>query len=642
MPASKALSLMLAVVIGGLACRGDQNASIRQGKKAAEQNAIAKQYLADGRYTDAKLQFQTVLREVDGTNAEARFGMVLSDLLQFVSIIRVVNQLAGDAAAADENEFLHDLIDDLLTDLIDRFDNLAFELKRLKADPVFRFVLDQPTPVYLTDTEHPTLDLQGEWDRGEVFLLDALVQVALGALNYAQAIELHADYLAMFNRFTELDINLSLDGDNFDQLLESIEKEVPKIQNLIAGVLNDNPAFLTFDSGTGVQQAADAGDHFATAVDDLRKALFFASYDVKFDEDQSDDVIAFLGRGDNKLEPIDDEADLCAIRDEIVANPDDTDLEDQNTFRFQLRLLFVDDNEDGVEDDDALDSEELSTSPEAGCFITKLMDSLLPDGDPRSEGTDGRLNLVNDIVPFALNLVDDTIANVLAGDTVENFIGNAVELDLGPIFYSGLSPRDLLIAWDTPAMEPDADLRLIWMELECVFDTATDPVAKLRASNYPAFATKMAEQPYRVYDRLFCRDGSKDTPVDIAKCGAGNKDECDIRHFPAVNSNPATTSLAGSASVNAPSVSFGISSLNEDGVASLFPYLPLQAPSFGGVLYLDVYSIAQVVDFDDDKIPAELTSIDGSVGFTEADQQSFNAWLALLSRQLGPLLDLIP
>ncbi len=641
--------LIAAIAVAG--CRGDRDAAVDQGKAAAKENAIAKDFLTDGRYTDAKLQFEFVLSEIDGTDVEARFGAVLSELLQFVSIIRVISSLGGDdddSAASDENEFLHALIDDLVSDLIERFDDIAFELKRLKADPAFEFRLDQSTPVYLTDTDEADVELMGEYDRGEVFLIDIGVQLVLGVLNYVQALDLEADFLGIFNKFTDLDIDPDLDGDGFEEVAAALEAEMPKIQALVAFIFNENPRFLGLDAGTGSAQLSKAGEHFGNAIDNLRKALFFASLDVIGDPDQSDDIIAYKGRADGSMEAIDPDSDLCDVRDS-----DDKRLVDEHTFIFEIRLGDMERDGSNAEDN------ELETSPETGCFVTKLMDTLLPPNDPRIEDPDARINLIEDVIPFVLGLVDSDIVDAVGGDVVETFIGNAIEMDFGPIFHAGLGPRDFLVAWDTPSLEPNEDLRLLWMELECAFDYVNDPVVSERDENYPAAATKVGsqkfagQQPYRVFDRLFCREEGGNFPVELVRCEPDDSDTdtdeklCDIPHFPGYNSNPDSTKLtgltsgdAGYSAVRSSLDTFGVGRLGRDGVEAEFPAFAFQNPSFGGMLYLDVYNLADLV-FNGD-IPDATLDVDSGPGFNEATQRSLNAYVALLSKQLGGLIDLIP
>lgn len=611
-----------AIALGG--CRGYRNSWDDVREEADRRNDVAKTYLAEGRYTDAKLKFEEVLKDVDGSNAEARFGAVLSELLQFASIIRVVSQLTG--SAADENDFLHALIDDLLTDLRLRFERLSFEITRLKADPNFRFVLKKSTPVYLTSTETPDLDLQGEWDRGEVFLIDAGVQLILGVLNLAQAIDLKADYLGIYNEFTEADINLDL-GDGFEGAVSGIERQLPKVQRLLTYVLNQNPSFLGLDADTGEEQMRQAGLRLGNAVDSLRKGLYFASRDILHDGNQGDDVIAYIGRSSGSKAPIDPDADLCDIRDNGTA----ADVRDA-TFEFEIRLFTKKVGEGWEKDPSTLES-----GPGTGCVVGKLMDSLLPPGDVRITDPDARINLAEDIVPLLIDVLRDAtgLGNIINEDLIIGFIGNAIEIAPGAFFYSGLGPRDLLPAWDTPSMVAAGEPQLLWWEVECAFDPALDAVVGDRAADYPEFATKAAAQPYRVIDRFYCRESLPDDTV-LAECSAGSDPFfCDLLHFPAENTNPALPALAGG---SGPSLGgFGISQIERDGLSSVVPAFAFRDPTFGGVLYLDVYAFADQEGVVND----HLLAIDASVGFAPADLASLNTYLALLGSQIKEILDLL-
>jgi hypothetical protein len=619
----RGLLMLLAGTLALGGCRGYRNSWEDVREESDRRNNVAKTYLAEGRYTDAKLKFEEVLKEVDGSNAEARFGAVLSELLQFASIIRVVSQLTGEAA--DENDFLHALIDDLLTDLRLRFERLSFELTRLKSDPQFTFVLKQPTPVYLTSTETPDVDLQGEWDRGEVFLVDAGVQLILGVLNLAQAIDLEADYLGIYNEFTESDIELDL-GDGVEGAVSGIERQMPKIQELLTYVLNRNPNFLGLDTDTGEEQMHQAGLRLGNAIDSLRKGLYFASRDILHDENQGDDVIGFDGRSSGSKEPIDPDADLCDIRD----NGTDADLR-ASTFEFQIRL-FTKQVGDGWEKDPSV----LESVPGTGCVVGKLMDSLLPPGDVRIEDPNARINLAEDVVPLLIDVLRDVtgLGNIINEDLIIGFIGNSIELDAGEFFYSGLGPRDLLPAWDTPSMVAADEPQLLWWENECSFDPLLDAVTAERTTEYPEFATKATAQPYRVIDRFYCRESVDDDTV-LQPCSAGADPLfCDLLHFPAENTNPAAPGLAGG---SGPSLgAFGVSQIERDGLSSVLPAFAFRDPTFGGILYLDVYAFAD----QEDVVTDHMLAIDASVGFSPADQASLNAYLALLGSQVKEILDL--
>lgn len=625
-------------------CFGPQDNFEEIRKKAEEQNLIAKQYLARGSYTEAKLKFMEVLETIDGGNSEARFGKVLSSLMEFVSLIRVVNQLTGGTQAADENEFLHGLIDDLVSDLIKRFDAMAFDLTRVKADPNFEFVIPFDAPVDLDGKGDPELNLKGRWDRGEVFLLDVPIQLVLGILNLVQAIELRADYLGIYNKFVEL--NIDLGGDD---LLTSLEQNFPKLQNLLAFILNQNPLFLTLDAGTGKAQMSKAGTHLGNVLDSLRKALFFASLDVKLHPDQSQDIVAFLGRGSGEKgadewakdrRPIDPNVNLCDVRDSS-----DESLIAQNTFHFQVNLIYRN------PEDPSAQPFYLHTSPQTGCLVGKTMESILPDNDPRVSDKGARVSLTKDIVPFILSLLQGLeIPDVPTGLLTPEIVGpilrqilgeDPLQFDFGPFFHDAVAPRQLLPAWDTPAMVSDPNAQLLWLELECLYDTAQDGVASLRSVTMQTVATG---QPYRLIDRFFCREDAEENVV-LRRCNtAGTLTRCDIAHFPGYNT--ANTSYPGSPGNDANLLQiFGIAQLSPDGVvdskgeASDFPYIAFQDPSFNRVLWLDLYSL-NLGDRNAPEFPGAL-SLDGTPGAELARQDTLNAALAMISKRIGPLLDLL-
>ena len=120
-------ALVLVGTFGG--CRGDRDAfgNYYQEQQIEQKIAQGKRYLAEQRYYDAVELFDRVLQEDDASNTDARFGRSLGRLLQFASLVRIISELTGDdSPLSDENDFLHSLIEDLVTDLISRFDDIAF------------------------------------------------------------------------------------------------------------------------------------------------------------------------------------------------------------------------------------------------------------------------------------------------------------------------------------------------------------------------------------------------------------------------------------------------------------------------------------------------------------------------------------
>lgn len=639
--ARSAMRIVIALVllVSATSCRGSRNSYEESQRLARERIEEGKAFLSQQRYYDAAQAFDDVLTldedgddEVyDPSNSEARMGKVLAQLLQFASIIRVVNQFAGVGAEADENDFILSLVRDLLGDLTQRFETIAFDLQRLKTDPYVRLVLDD-TPVYLTASDEPTLNLKGEWDRSEVFLMDAPVQALLGALKFGNSIDLRADFLGIYNRFVDLDIDfdgapdVDLDGDPDEDTVaetvygavETVEFVMPKVQNLIAWMMNKNPNFLGLRPDGGRDMMIEAGDHFVNAIDSFQKALFFTSLDAHYDLDQRDDVIAwgepvtYAGLWDVPT-LIDRDLDTCAIRD--------TDEEDKAEYTFTINIVPP------TEEDEV---PQLVTSAKTSCLIEKLKDSLDNQGV--------RINLRNDILPVVLTALAEGFVEGISPDLIvdvvtsifDDYVGDSLEFDFGPMFASPKGLRTFFPAWDSPEVEADEDLWLLVMESECRWSDPQDEYAD-EVSHYRDNSSAFYES--RVVHRFFCREveGMSRTITDTSNyCPAdqddGARELCDTDHFyPTEGTNAAPASNAAGAA--------GVGRIARDGVHGLIPYIAFQDPSFNGLLYVDVYNKASAEN--------KLGDVDPDPAFSRATNATLNALLAFISSNFSDILGLI-
>jgi hypothetical protein len=318
------------------------------------------------------------------------------------------------------------------------------------------------------------------------------------------------------------------------------------------------------------------------------------------------------------LEPINRDLDFCAIRE-------DEEKAKQYTYHYEIRLIRDKEGKPFT----------LDSSPATACLVGKLMENLLPEDDPRVTNKNVRINLLKDVVPLLLTLVE-SLAGVspdLAKPVVESVLGNAFEFDFRPFFHKAVGPRNFLPAWDTPAFEGNENLRTLWLERECRQDTTLDAVS---AVNYPQWSTKVTAQPYRVIDRFTCSEDTAKGRVLLPCSISGSKKVCDIDHFPAYS----TTVTLGSANLddlkNKLWNEFRISPIQADGIESDFPYVAFRDPTFNNLLYLDLYALATAGSptFD-------VTRLDPSPGFSLATQETLNAAIAILSKRIGEILDLV-
>jgi hypothetical protein len=370
---------------------------------------------------------------------------------------------------------------------------------------------------------------------------------------------------------------------------------------------------------------------------------------VELHPNQSQDIIAYLGRGSSdrtpsdwskNRKPIDPNVDLCAVRDS-----GNDELINENTFHFQVNLIYRNPNDPNAE------PFYLHTTPFTGCLVSRMMDSILRDDDPRVVHKDARVSLTKDIIPFLLSLLQGldisglptALLNPdLVRPVLDQILGvDPFAFDFGPFFHDPVSPRDLLPAWDTPGMVSEPEKQLLWMELECLYDTSQDAIASTRSVTMQTVATT---QPYRLIDRLFCReDGTKN--IVLQKCDtAGTLTRCDLSHFPAHNTtNSSYPGIPGDLDglVN----TFGISQIppdrivGSDGNASDFPYIAFRNPSFNRLLWLDLYSL-NLGGGSTPEFPGALR-LDNNPGFEPARLDTLNAAIAIISKRIGALLSLI-
>ncbi len=596
------LALTLALSTFAAGCRGyngdealqeDSERLVTQGKK----------YLSENRWGQARENFAYVVDNYDPTHSEARFGMVLADLLSFTDTIRLVSSLAGGLApaSAEENEFVNQLVTDVIHDLRSKFESIDRNLLLAQGNPGFTFRI-KSLPIYLSASTEPTIDLGGEWDRADLFLVDTLVTGLLGALNLGDSIDLRFDVLRAYDY-------LSQSGFSMDNLQH--------LQSLITYILNDPnyPNFLSVKPDGGNELLAKAGWQIGKAVHNWQTALYLTSIET---DDQSDDMLQYVdandnGRYDPALNPL---ADSCAGID------DETAVYDEETARESFSLLGL--AEIG-------NSSELPNLMEhSACLFQKLRVNLHWDDvvsipaeyaerdRVQLEALGGfyderpRINFDHDLLPLVASLGSSIAESAglaiatptLIKNTVRSFLGDSLEIDLYAFFAVDDSDlagnlRGLLPVWEDIACNDMADCLAtangFVMERECRSDAGSLPVA--------------------------FRPASFDDLLDGLTCGEGDA-RADTAHFAAAVTDAAVT----------------LTPIEADGIEGSFPYIAFQDASFHGVLWLDLEGLADATGGD---VADALRNVDSRSGFDRADNRTFNAWLAALSTSLDGILDLV-
>lgn len=591
------LLAMLAVT----GCYGESGDDAYRNEQTLKLLNQGKELLRQNQWGLAKEVFQQVLDTYDNTNSEARFGLVLADLLSFTDTIRLVSSLTdsfSSASADEENRFVNQLITDLIHDLRAKFVTIDHNLLLVEANPGFVFRINE-LPIYLSNDKDPSADLGGEWDRADAFLLNALVKAVLGTLDYADSIDLNLDVLRAY--------------DYFSGRLPS-DPTLADYESLIAFVLNDPnyPNFLSVKKDGGNALVASAASNLGQAVYDFQVALYMTSIET---DDQTDDILQYVDRNKNgRYDPaISREGDKCAHLADVMAEEGAEDRYDTDAKA----------NEMGAPENFSVLGSVLGgdknlpfLSEQTACLLQKAYYSLAWEDIKNDEATQEiytdapRINLMHDLIP----LVDSVAAGIAAdipdlafvkkgivSELAEQILGDSIELDLHAFF----TPNDTGLAGNLRGLLP------VWTNDACG-DTgvcANEFVLEMECG--PAGTTLPAPMT-DVFSELevpACKEAWKSS-------GAVS----DTTHFD---------------NYEALLAKFDAKPISADGFVGNLPYIAFQDGSFHGLLYLNLASLADTFSATNDSeklVRNGLLGLDGNdKDFQAASLTDINAFISALS-----------
>jgi hypothetical protein len=531
----------------------------------------------------------------DSSNSEARFGIVLADLLSFTDTIRLVSSLldgfAPASASSEENKFVNQLITDLIHDLRAKFQSIDQNLLLVEGNPGFKFRINE-LPIYLTNDAEPTVDMSGEWDRADAFLINALVRAVIGILDYADSIDLQLDVLRAYDYFSQS----AFDLDKFTH-----------VEGLITYILNDPnyPNFLSVKKDGGNELVASAAHNLGQAVYNFQVALYMASIET---DSQSDDILQYVDANSNGRydPPIDRESDKCAHLAALLADPAQEARASDESMRPENFSVF------GSKLGSTKDLPFLSE--QTACLLQKAYYGLSWEEVQDTEAAQKiytaapRINFRNDLVPLLDSIVagifedmDGEIASLLArqgllSSLLDDILGDAIELDLNAFFaVDGTGKRGnirgLLPAWEAGVHEdPSVDTARLVLEMECSAD----------GTNIPGLMTEIfAELELPACKKSWVNDGFT----------------ADVAHF-----EDYADLLEGG-------------SIGADGFVGYLPYIGFQDASMHGLLWLNLAAVSETFTSKKDvAIRDGLAALDGNINdFNKASLTDLNAFIAALS-----------
>ena len=550
-----------------------------------------KVFLEQGQYAAAKAKFQYVLHNIDFSNPEANYGFVIADFLDFSDIIRTISSLSGSLSSMseDENLFIRDMVHDLLMDLYKKFDEIDKHLLFVMGDPSVEFNLGS-TPVYLSSATTPTLDLGGEWDRADAFLLDAIAQAVKGVLNFALSIDLRGDFIGAYDYINQIGMN---------------NLNLSKIMNILVYLLNtpvageSEPNFLGLDPDGGKARWEQAGLNFATALQNLTFAFYLSGIET---DPQGNDVLGFIptkpdGTKCTQAEINSNGVKYCSLDErEAMKDIDVCSLPPDTITGISTINIIV--GKDGKKE-----PMEMQNTAGTACLFQKLQQSL-----DYTDGKDVKIYLISELLPPLLGMVlnavpnlPSSISSLLNANVLKSLFGDPVALELGNFFAEaprhGL--RDLLPAWDT-GDNPDNNFFVI--EKECPNNVPEDNPFYLRALTNET--GKLSLDKDALMNILFpCSN-----PADFSHFSFSYPD------FPTISKIPAD---------GIPNSTFTASSL----------YIAFQDPSFNNMLFLN---------FDPSHRPPNTDSLPNQdllgYGLQKANLYNLNVFLQVLMNVISNVL----
>jgi hypothetical protein len=408
-------------------------------QKADEMIRLGKQYLTDGQPQAAKLTFQEVIEKYSPDNSEAHFGIAISEAMSFVEFFNLVISLVGGLAdtqrvamaplqISDENEFIIDLVTDLLRDVGERFQLMLVHMISAKNDPGFVFVIDD-LPIVVDEQER--LNLRGEWDNTELKLMVAGVEMIIATIELLGSQDLHADFLGVYEY-------LAADGFN--------DIDLPMILNTVAFLINHSPAFLT------INKLLD---------DDGNDGLEYWDIGVTLFEEASINMLEALSYLEN-------ETDLQT--GDLLRIIDDPENPGTRVIYFSGLVEEIDENGEPI-------YSAISIGFDPFRNLVYAMDESINGS--------GRISWIEDLLPVlvegVLTLIDvisvvgvelpeevQSIVDTISPDTLEEiiigFVPDVFQMDLGAFLKNPVDMRTFL---PLVTSDPDDDKNIVLMEWEC-------------------------------------------------------------------------------------------------------------------------------------------------------------------------------
>lgn len=610
-------SLALAAVVVLSTCSTSSN-----GRLTLEEETMAKgrDELARGNYVKAKAYFSQVAERINPGNSEAHFFVFVSHFRsslknvddQLSTVLNLVNVIStagggtvnlGDAArgaaarlqSSGDTDPVNSLIRGPVRGmLVDDPIAMRRPLDSVTRDKSFQITYSS-FPISLAG--QTIVDIGGRYDLGEVYLFRSLTHLIEAVGHLLLTLDFNADIGAVLPLVLAPDFSTDLNG----------------IIRLIVQILNRSPEFLTLAPDGQAEMKAFTDSVFAALGDIINSVFVTAGKEVL-----PDDFIAIESRQVLPFEP------AC------LAAPEDTD--DETTRR--LCLLIRVRTGDGTPVEIGF-----PVGRELVTIAAGLVDALFGGCIERKEAirkqppdlnVHCRISWADHIAPLIGNLLPPLLSSgvifvlldpLLDGTDSASVVASAdaVFKDCGAILNPDMLTCTMLafipdaIELDAPALRSLIDHTPEGYVRKLIPCWVAGPDAKSGGGAHGCHLSPGDEDT----DLLDARGKPVETFLWESECGATpeavpeelNCDaaKADYPHF------------------NRPILrDAGIEEISEDGILSVFPYLPIPSPSMRGMLWMSLESFPNVIG--------------ERHGYAEASLRDFNVLIAHLGSLVGSVL----
>jgi hypothetical protein len=567
---------------------------------------------------------------------QARFAFVLAKTLnQIDEWIKLISQVVGLVSGLDLSPeaalavaldpaagtgIVAPTIGNILSALLDFFEEMHTALEPVKRNPKFQLRM-QNFPVRFGD--FTILKAPGEYDLGEVYLLDSMFQLAIGAMRGLNSIDytISLDKQAIGYLFEKIG---ELQTDDISLLIEDI-------LNLLGVVLYSQPRLLGVGDATELKESGNA---LRDSMDSFIKSLEFMRAET---DEQSDDIIGYIrSAGNEQLEihlqpqpipglPVDNEK-LKNVRVDLSEDV----FESLGRIRSSLNREAV--RVSWAKDIVPLASLAVVTLLRTGAFNGLIFSALdLANLDEATMATVEQV-LSGDI------LTTDFVTNIVLG-----FLPDVFEFDLGTYFNAEVPSgiRDVLPFFTLPVSEPaeygESTTRPVYAE-DGTTITGWEPYLPVTKwqddlgsiTLLLEYECKVGTVESRAVPEGFLCDDTVGEPIDLShfipEAGSPISAEAFINWWSAKGRLQNLQLLPG-----------GELGMPNDGLANPIPYLALQDPAVGGLLYINLGNVPGNLIAEETVQTHYIGRGLGDVsGWVPADNFTLNA---LLAGVIGAIVD---